>query len=83
MTKIRTASEITHNKDLQDQLTILRAVVADTFWMARRYANQRQTYAPDMVNQALEKLERIGVEIADDDTLVQDGNSSPKYLDKP
>lgn len=91
MAKTRTVSEIpngvvqinaTQLEDLQDQLKTLRAVVLDTLWMARRYANQRKTYAPNMVNQALEKLERIGIEIDDDNTLVEDGNSSPKYLDE-
>lgn len=91
MAKTRTVSEIpngvvqinaTQLEDLQDQLKTLRAVVLDTLWMARRYANRRRTYAPNTVNQALEKLERIGIEIDDDNTLVEDGNSSPKYLDE-
>ena len=60
---------------------ILEQIIIDTFWMARRYANQRRTYAPSVVNASLLKLEKIGVEIPDDETLISYGNSSSKTLD--
>ena len=69
-------------KPMDDNVeSTLRAVIQDIFWMARRYANGRKTYAPDTVNRALGELQRIGIEIDDDHTLVEDGNSSTKWLD--
>ena len=67
--------------DMVDRITLLEQVIQDTLWMARRYANRRQTYAPSMVNDALDKLASIGVIIADDKTLIDDGNSSASRLD--
>lgn len=64
-----------------EQAVALMEVVRDTFWMARRYANQRKTYAPHTVNRALKTLEEIGIEIDDDASLVQDGNSNSRTLD--
>jgi hypothetical protein len=63
------------------QNEILRAVIHDTFWMARRYANGRHTYAPTTVNECLDTLESIGIEIEGDETLIQDGNSDMRKLD--
>ena len=31
------------------QIKLLKKIIKDTFWMARRYANGRRTYAPSMV----------------------------------
>lgn len=59
----------------------LEQIIKDTFWMARRYANGRQTYATWVINQSLDKLAELGIQIDDDHVLVQDGNSSEKYLD--
>lgn len=53
----------------------------DTLWMARRYANGRQTHAPSTVNRHIEWFESCGFKVEDDHTLVEDGNSSPKTLD--
>ncbi len=59
----------------------LEAVILDTFWMARRYANGRHTAATSTVNDALATLGEIGMIIRGDNTLVDDGNSSPFVLD--
>lgn len=34
----------------------LKKAVADLVWMARRYANERQTYAPDLFNDSYDVL---------------------------
>jgi len=60
---------------------ILEAILRDTFWMARRYANGRKTYTPNVINNALSQLLDIGIKIEDDNTLIADGNSSSKFLD--
>jgi hypothetical protein len=65
----------------EKQNEILRAVIHDTFWMARRYANGRKTYTPSVINNALSQLLDIGIKIEDDNTLIADGNSSSKFLD--
>ena len=60
---------------------ILEAILRNTFWMARRYANGRKTYTPSVINNALSQLFFIGIKIEDDNTLIADGNSSSKFLD--
>jgi len=59
----------------------LEKIVVDTMWMARRYACGRLTFAPQIVNQCLEKLDKLGIVITDDSTLVEDGNSNGRKLD--
>ena len=65
----------------QTREQILESIIIDTFWMARRYANQRKTYSPTTINNSLKKLEDLGIFIQDDHCLVADGNSSSKTLD--
>ena len=48
---------------------ILRQIIIDTIWMARRYADGRFTYAPSMVNDALDMCKEMGLDIRNDDTL--------------
>jgi hypothetical protein len=47
----------------------LRQVVKDTIWMARRYADGRSTYAPGVVNQAIDYALSIGIQVTPDATL--------------
>jgi len=61
----------------------LEKVILQTFWMARRYANGRKTGVPYTVNECREVLLRLGMTIAPDHTLVDDGNSNPDVLDTP
>lgn len=63
-----------------DMHTLITAL-KETLWMARRYANGRQTYAPAIVNRHIAEFERLGFKVEDDPTLVEDGNSNPKTLD--
>lgn len=60
---------------------LLTQVIRDVFWMARRYARGRSTYAPDVVNRALELLSNLEISIPDDTTLMEDGNSNSTILD--
>ena len=46
---------------LEEENAILRSIVQDTLWMARRYADGRATYAVGMVNDAIDKADEIGV----------------------
>ena len=65
----------------QDKIDALIGIIHNTFWMARRYANGRQTYAPNIINDCLEKLHTLGIDIDPDETLIHDGNSSANTLD--
>ena len=37
---------------------LLKKVIEDTFWMARRYAHGRHTYAPQMVRDSYKLLKK-------------------------
>jgi hypothetical protein len=45
---------------------MLRSIIKETLWMARRYASGRQTYAPAMYNEAAKKAVELGVITAKD-----------------
>ena len=47
----------------------LEEVIQDIFWMARRYAHGRHTYAPSIVRQAYMKCIELNVRIAKDKTI--------------
>lgn len=59
----------------------LEQIVVDTMWMARRYACGHHTYAPSIINECLDKLDKLGIVITDDMTLMEDGNSNARKLD--
>ena len=40
------------------KMALLKYVIGETFWMARRYAHGRHTYAPSMVRGAYKILEK-------------------------
>jgi hypothetical protein len=63
------------NKDLKHENQILREVIRETLWMAKRYANGRSTFAPTTVNEAIDALLKLGVELRMDseDLYVEDG----------
>ena len=44
-----------------EQLAAAKRYIRDTFWMARRYADKRCTYAPGMYNDALAAVIEAGV----------------------
>ena len=47
----------------------LTRIIQNTFWMARRYAHGRHTYAPGIVRKSYYDLKNIGIEIKTDDTI--------------
>lgn len=46
--------------------SVMRQIIADTLWMARRYAHNRFTYAPTTVNEAIDAAENLGIKITED-----------------
>lgn len=61
------------NKKEESKTDVLMAV-KDIIWMARRYADGRRTYAPDMFNEAQKKLvDTLGMNvIGNEDKVVKD-----------
>lgn len=49
---------------MRDDVEKLRQIAADLHWMARRYADGRQTYATGMFNDATRELLRMGVHLS-------------------
>ncbi len=45
---------------------ILRTIIQETLWMARRYADGRCTYAPSTVNEAIDAALALGLHITTD-----------------
>lgn len=53
-----------------ERLDALFVPIRDIIWMARRYADGRRTYAPDMFNEAQKKIvEVMGKDILQGDTV--------------
>ena len=44
----------------------LETIILDMWWMARRYADGRMSYAPSMYNDAIDLAVKLGVPIKDD-----------------
>ena len=57
-------------KDSQ-KVEVLKQILLDTIWMARRYADGRRTFSPSIVNRAIDRLEAIGIKITPD-TIIPD-----------
>lgn len=43
------------------ELETLKYIVKNTLWMARRYATERQSYAPSLFNECVHKLDEVGL----------------------
>ena len=56
---------------LQQENETLKRIIKDTFWMARRYAHGRHTYAPSMVREAYNTLHMLfpDIKIENDVTI--------------
>lgn len=48
---------------------ILEQIVRETFWMARRYAHGRHTYAPGIIREAYLSLKANGIDIKHDTVI--------------
>lgn len=54
------------SKKLKEENQQLKKIIADTLWMARRYAHNRSTFAPSTVNEAIDLAAAYGIEIDPD-----------------
>ncbi len=54
--------------DWKHRAKVLESVVRDIYWMARRYADGRQTYAPSMYNDAINRALTLGITLSVDST---------------
>ena len=61
---------------LREENRRLRGIISDIYWMARRYATGRKTYAPSMYNDAIRAAIDLGCDIkpdpADNDKVYAD-----------
>ncbi len=53
-------------KQLQQENDTLRSIIANIWWMARRYADGRSTYVPGSFNQSIDLARMLGVKIDSD-----------------
>lgn len=61
---------MTSKQELRKENEALRNIIKNTFWMARRYAHGRHTYATGMVREAYDTIKRLEIDIGHpDDTL--------------
>ena len=51
---------------LENQIVILKEIIQETIWMARRYANNRRSYATSTVNEYIDIALKLGVNIKPD-----------------
>lgn len=56
-------------KEMQDRIDKLEKIIVDTFWMSRRYAHGRRTYAPAMVRWSYKMLKLMDIEIKHDEEI--------------
>ena len=54
---------------LEEENKILRRVIQDTFWMARRYAHGRHTYVPSIIRENYKIIKELGIIIKPDTTI--------------
>lgn len=52
--------------NLERENAMLKEIVRETLWMARRYAHNRITFAPTVVNELIDALSELGIEISYD-----------------
>ena len=54
---------------LQEKCVKLEEIIRNTLWMARRYADQRSTYAPSVVNISIQEAQALDIDITQDSTI--------------
>lgn len=64
-----------------DENEILREIVVDYHWMARRYSDGRSTYATSLFNQHTRTLLDLGIELnrTSDNTIWARDGMGPRY----
>lgn len=62
-------------KLLEEEKQELKRIIKETLWMARRYADGRSTYAPEMVNKCIMSAEKLGISLEGpvDEPYAKDG----------
>lgn len=65
----------------KEKLNKLRQVIDDIFWMAMRYANGRQTSAPDDVRKAYYVIKQVfpDFKLKYDRVIIRDANELREY----
>ena len=65
-----------------DKVRLMQRIIEDTFWMARRYADGRHTYAPHMVRDAYKILKKHfpEINIKKDIVIDESDGKSDDYL---
>lgn len=51
---------------MSDRESQLEYIIIETLWMARRYANNRRTFAPSTVNECIDLALKLGLNIKTD-----------------
>lgn len=74
---------MTTQQQLRNENAALRRICADLHWMARRYAEGRMTFSPQVVNDATRYLLSIGVPInPTDDGIIWARDGMGRAYDK-
>ena len=55
--------------ELMEEITEYRKIIPNMIYFARRYADNRDTYTPEMVEEAIAKCAELKLFIDDDHTL--------------
>ena len=53
-------------EELEKKCNDLEKIIKDIWWMARRYAHGRQSYAVEQYNSAIKKAQSLGIDIKPD-----------------
>jgi len=56
-------------EELMAEIRTYRSIITNTLWMSRRYADGRDTYTPEMVEEAIEQCAELKLFIEYDKTL--------------
>lgn len=54
---------------LKQENKILKEICQVLYWQARRYADNRKTYAPSLCNRAIDKMRMLNIEVTEDNVL--------------
>lgn len=78
---MKSKKQFPNERYLENDLFVLKNIVSDLHWMARRYADGRASYATSMFNDATRKLLRMGVRLnpTTDGKLFADDRMGPAF----
>lgn len=58
------------NELLRRENNTLKSVIQEIWWMARRYADERSTFAPQIYNQAIRECLKLGIDFSTVDGII-------------